>query len=116
MSRLSVKEYATLNNISVQSVYKKIKSGILEAHTINNTKYIIIEDKIDYEKKFNDLQLKYEALQKEMEVQKEIISILKEDRKLFTHLIEYKKEVKQLTTNDKKKSNKEKDKKKKKKK
>jgi len=123
MSRLSVKEYATLNNISVQSVYKKIKNGTLESHTINNTKYIIIDDVIDYEKKFIDLQLKYDNLQSKYELlknqitmQNEFIQELKESRKFLAHLIEYKKEVVQPTTKEKKKSKKNKDIKKKKKK
>ena len=113
MSRLSVKEYATLNKLSVQSVYKKIKNGTLEAHTINNTKYIIIDDVIDYEKKFNELQLKYEFLKEKLAMKEEVIQDLKTTRNLFNSLIEYKEKVKQPTTKDKKKSKKKKDKKKK---
>lgn len=103
MSRLTVKEYATIHKTSVQNVYKHIKSGSLEAHTIDNVKYIIIDDLIDYEKKFNDLQQKYEVLKKENEAQKELIELLKEDRKLFQNLIEYKKEIEQVTNEKRKK-------------
>ena len=113
MSKLTVKEYATINQVSVQSVYKHIKNGTLDVHTINNTKYIIIQDKLDYEKKFNDLQLKYDLLKERFDDQKELISILKEDRNIYRGLIEYKKEVEQLTTKKekkKKKKNKKKDK------
>ncbi|MDQ1282182.1 MAG: hypothetical protein QG630_533 [Patescibacteria group bacterium] len=106
MSRLTVKEYATIHKTSVQNVYKHIKSGTLEAHTIDNIKYIIIKDEIDYEKKFNDLQHKYEILNNEFEAQKELINILKEDRKLFSSLIEYRKEVEEVTTKKKKKKKK----------
>lgn len=103
MGRLTVKEYATIHKTSVQNVYKHIKNGSLEAHTIDNVKYIIIDDLIDYEKKFNDLQQKYEILEKEKELQKDIIEILKGDIKIFHHLIEYKKEIEQITTEKRKK-------------
>lgn len=106
MSKLTVKEYATIHKTSVQNVYKHIKSGTLEAHTIDNIKYIIIDDLIDYEKKFNDLKQKYEILEKENEAQKELIQLLKEDRKLFQNLIEYKQSVEQVTTKKKKKKKK----------
>ena len=108
MSRITVKEYATINKVSVQNVYKHIKNGTLEAHTINNTKYIIIQDKVDYEKKFNDLQLRYDSLKDKFDAQKELITILKEDRKLFSGLIEYRKEVEQVTTKEEKKKKKKK--------
>ncbi len=106
MSRLTVKEYATIHKTSVQNVYKHIKNGTIEVQTINNTKYIIIEDKINYEKKFSDLQLKYDNLKDKFESQKELIFILKEDRKLFSGLIEYRKEVEEVTTKKKKKKKK----------
>jgi len=108
MSRMTVKEYATINNVSVQSVYKHIKNGTLEAHTIDNIKYIIIQDKINYEQKFNDLQLKYDILKDKFDSQKELINILKEDRKLFSGLIEYRKEVEEVTTKKEKKKKKKK--------
>lgn len=113
MSKLTVKEYATLNKVSVQSVYKHIKNGTLEAHTINNTKYIIIKDKINYENKFNELQLKYDTLKEKYDTQKELIAILKEDRKLFSGLIEYKRKVEQVSTKKEKKKKEDKKKKKK---
>ncbi len=113
MSKLTVKEYATINKVSVQSVYKHIKSGKLESHTINNTKYIIIQDTINYEKKFNDLQLKYDFLKEKLAMKEEILEELKANRNLFKNLIEYKKEVEQSTTKKKKKEKKKKPKKKK---
>jgi len=116
MSKLTVKEYAKLHRVSVQNVYKHIKNGNIKTHIIDNIKYIIIEDKIDYEKKFNDLQLKYDILKEKIEAKEELIYILKEDRKLFSNLIEYKREVEQVTTKKKKKLKEEKKEKKKKKK
>ncbi len=116
MSKLSVKEYATINRVSVQSVYKHIKNGNINAQTIDNTKYIIIEDKIDYEKKFNDLTQKYEILKSKLDVKEELIYILKEDRKLFSGLIEYRKEVEPLNQKEEKKKKKFKEEKKRKKK
>jgi len=109
MSKLSVKQYAEIQSVTVQYVYKQIKLGNLEVQEIDNKKYIIIEDKIDYEKKFNELQLKYDLLKEKLQDKEEIILYLKEDRKLFTHLIEHKKEVEQTTTKkDKKKKKKKK--------
>jgi hypothetical protein len=108
MSRLTVKEYATINKTSVQNVYKHIKNGNINTHTIDNIKYIIIDDEIDYEKKFNELQLKYEKLKDKLENKKEVIEILKEDRKIFTKLITYqpKVEKKEKKKSKKKKKNK----------
>jgi len=108
MSKLTIKEYAILNKVSVQSVYKKIKDQKLEAQTLNNIKYIIIKDEIDYEKRFNELQVEYNYLKEKNESQKELINILKEDRKLFSNLIEYRKEVEQPLTKKEKKSKKKK--------
>ena len=108
MSRMTVKEYATINKVSVQSVYKHIKNGNIETHTIDNIKYIIIQDKINFEQKFNDLQLKYDNLIEKLKAKEELIFILKEDRKLFSGLIEYKKEVEQVTTKKEKKKKKKK--------
>ena len=78
MSKLTVKEYATINRISVQSVYKRINNGNLEVREINNTKYIIINDLIDYEKKYNELKLRYELLEEKLKLKDEIINELKE--------------------------------------
>jgi len=116
MSKLTVKEYATINKVSVQSVYKHIKNGTLEVQTINSTKYIIIQDKIDYEKKFNDLQQRYDILNDKLKAKEEIIYLLKEDRKIFSSLIEYKPIVEPLYQKKKKKFKEEKKKKKQKKK
>ena len=52
------------------------------------------------------MQQKYDILIKENELQKELINILKEDRKLFSSLIEYKQEVKEVSTKKKKKKKK----------
>ena len=87
MSKLTVKEYATINRISVQSVYKRINSGNLEAREINNTKYIIINDLIDYEKKYNELKLRYELLEEKLKLKDEIINELKENQRIFNLLL-----------------------------
>ena len=81
MSKLTVKEYATLNKVTVQSVYKKLKIGTLNYQEINNIRYIIIDDEIDYEKKFTDLQLKYDATLELWKTKNEIIDILKSENK-----------------------------------
>jgi len=110
MSKLTVKEYATINKTSVQNVYKHIKNGNITTHTIDNIKYIIIDDEIDYEKKFNDLQSKYERLKDKLENKKEIIQILKEERSFLNKFITYQPKVEKK--NKKKKKNKDKKKKK----
>ena len=116
MSKLTVKEYATLNNVSVQSVYKKIKNGRLEHIEVGGTKYIVIDDEIDYEKKFNELQLKYDALLEVLEVKNELIEQLKDKQRLFNLLLPKpdntgNKEIKDNKQKNKKKSKKKKDKK-----
>ena len=116
MSKLTVKEYAKINKISVQSVYKHIKLGNINSHTINNTKYIIIEDEIDFEKKFNDLTQKYEILNDKLKAKEEIIQILKDNNSFLDKFIGYKKEVERLDQKKKKKKKKLKEEKKKKKK
>jgi hypothetical protein len=87
MSKLTVKEYSTIHNISVQSVYKRINSGNLEIREINNIKYIIIDDLIDYEKKFNDLQVQYNSLKEILFLKDEIINELKDKQRLFNLLL-----------------------------
>ncbi len=87
MSKLTVKEYATINRISVQSVYKRINNGNLEVREINNTKYIIINDLIDYEKKYNELKLRYELLEEKLKLKDEIINELKENQRIFNLLL-----------------------------
>ena len=94
MSRMTVKEYATINKTSVQNVYKHIKNGNIETHTIDNIKYIIIDDEIDYEKKFNELQLKYEILKSKLEAKKEIIEVLKNNQSILDKFITYQPKVK----------------------
>lgn len=87
MSKLTVKEYADIQGVSVQSVYKKIKENKLECQEIKSVKYIIIKDEINYEKKFNDLQLKYDSLKDRFEVMKEMVEILKTESKRFYNLL-----------------------------
>lgn len=87
MSKLTVKEYANINRISVQSVYKRINNGNLEVREINNTKYIIINDLIDYEKKYNELKLRYELLEEKLKLKDEIINELKENQRIFNLLL-----------------------------
>ena len=109
MSRITVKEYASINKTSVQNVYKHIKNGNIVTQTIDNIKYIIIHDEIDYEKKFNDLQIKYEMLKNKLEAKEEIIYLLKEDRKLFsTLMISYQPKVDKKDKKKKKNKNKKK--------
>lgn len=87
MSKLTVKEFATINKISVQSVYKRINSGALEVREVNNIKYIIINDSIDYEKMFNELKLKYQLLEEKIKFKEEIIEELKDKQRLFNLLL-----------------------------
>jgi hypothetical protein len=121
MSRIKVKDYATLNNITVQSVYKRINKGDLEVQEIDKIKYIIIDDLIDFEKKFNELQLKYNGLIEVNELQLQLIQQFKDEKKLFGMLLEKPKnmeylEVKEIKPKKKKKKLSKKDKKKLKKK
>ena len=87
MSKLTVKEYSDIRNVSVQSVYKKIKENKLECQEIKGIKYIIIKDEINYEKKFNDLQLKYESLKDRFDILKEMVKILKLESKRYYNLL-----------------------------
>lgn len=116
MSKLTVREYAKINQVSVQYVYKQIKLGAVEVQEIDNKKYIVIEDKIDYEKKFNELQYKYELLKQELKGKEELIKTLNFTQNFMHKLIEYKSEVEEVSTKKNKKKKKDKDKKKKKKK
>lgn len=92
MSRMTVKEFATINNISVQSVYKRINSGNLECREIQGTKYIIIDDLIDYEKKFNELQQEFNSLKEILKLKDELIDELKANKLLFNMLLPLHKE------------------------
>lgn len=87
MSKLTVKEYSDIHKVSVQSVYKKIKDNKLECQEIQGIKYIIINDEINYEKKFIDLQLKFDSLKDKYEMQKEMINILKNQSSMFYNLL-----------------------------
>jgi len=106
MSRLTVKEYATINKTSVQNVYKHIKNGNIVTQIINNTKYIIIDDEINYEKKFNDLTQKYEKLKNKLEAKEEIIQVLKDNRSFLDKFITYQQNIKPKKKNKKKKKKK----------
>ena len=88
MSRIKVKDYATLNNITVQSVYKRINKGDLEVQEIDKIKYIIIDDLIDFEQKFNDLQLQYNHILEINSMQLELIQQFKDEKKLFGMLLQ----------------------------
>lgn len=87
MSKLTVKQFATINKVSVQSVYKRLKNGSLEHIEIDNTKYIVIDDEIDFEKKYNDLQLKYNHLLEVNQMQLLLIEQFKDEKKLFGMLL-----------------------------
>ena len=103
MSKLTVKEYSNIHKISVQGVYKKIKENKLECQEIKGIKYIIIHDEINYEKKFNDLQLKYDTLKYNFELQKEMINILKNQSTMFYNLLPKPKKKKDKKDKKKKK-------------
>jgi len=45
MAEITVQDYAEKLKVSVQSVYKKIKRGILETVTRDGRKYIVVDDK-----------------------------------------------------------------------
>jgi len=55
--KLTVKEYATSLNISIQSVYKKIKRGSLTTVKENNIIYVVV-DSLEVEKVVNPVQSK----------------------------------------------------------
>lgn len=112
MSKLSVREYATIQNVTVQYVYKQIKLGNLEFQEIDNKKYIIVEDKINYENKFNELQLKYDLLKEKLQAKNEIIEVLKRSQSFLDKFLEDKREFKEHSTKEKKKEKKKKKKKK----
>ena len=87
MSKLTVKEYANIRGVSVQSVYKKIKESQLECQEIKGIKYIIIQDEINYEKKFNELQLRHESLKDSFDILHEMVKILKIESKRYYNLL-----------------------------
>jgi len=53
--KLTVKEYATQLDVSIQSVYKKIKRGSLTTVKENNITYVVV-DSIEVEKVVNPVQ------------------------------------------------------------
>ncbi len=55
--KLTVKEYATQLNVSIQSVYKKIKRGSVPTVKENNITYVIV-DSLEVEKVVNPVQSK----------------------------------------------------------
>lgn len=94
MSKLSVKQYSVLNGVSVQTVYKHIRKGLLETTEVDGIKYIIIQDSIDFEKMYNDIKLKHESTLELWQTKNELIESLKlqidslnQQIKLFTLLL-----------------------------
>jgi len=87
MSKLTVKEFADIHGVSVQSVYKKMKEFKIEWREIKGTKYIIIKDEINYEEKLNQLQLKYDSLKDRYEVLKDMIKLLKKESQRYYNLL-----------------------------
>jgi len=87
MSKLTVKEYSDIKGVSVQSIYKKIKENKLECQEIKSIKYIIIKDEINYEKKFHELQLKYDSLLERFDTKKEMIRLLKRESDRYYKLL-----------------------------
>jgi len=49
-------EYATLQGISRQAVYAKIKKGTLDAKTVDGKKYIVMEEVEESQEKLQDLE------------------------------------------------------------
>jgi len=116
MSKLTVRQYAELQGVTVQYIYKQIKNGFIDVQEIDNKKYIIIDEKIDYEKKFNELEHKYELLKQELKGKEELIKSLEFNQTFLNRFIEYNKEVETISTKKDKKIKKNKNIKKKKKK
>ena len=106
MAKLTVKEYSDIKGVSVQSIYKKIKENKLECQEIKSVKYIIIQDEINYEKKFKELQLKYDSLKDRFETKKEMIKILEREANRYYFLLPKPKKEKKLKNNKKKKKKK----------
>lgn len=117
MIKLTIKQYATNNQVTTQHVYKLINSGKLEAYEQNGTKYILIDDNLQYKELATDLQQEIKILKKEIELQNKLIDSLQYQQSLFGKLLEKPKdmEVSQVAKKDtKKKKNKKKKNKKKK--
>ena len=99
MSKLTVKEYATIHSVSVQSIYKRIKSGSLAVEEINNIKYIIINDEPDYKKELYELKLERDTLKQLLEAKQETIDVLKDKQLLLIDMFN-KNQEKPIITED----------------
>ena len=87
MIKLTIKQYATNNQVTTQHVYKLINSGKLEAYEQNGTKYILIDDNLQYKELANNLQLEVNSLKREIELQNKLIDSLQFQQSLFTRLL-----------------------------
>ena len=76
MIKLTIKEYATNNQVTTQHVYKLINSGKLEAYEQNSTKYILIDDNLQYKELATNLQQEVNSLKREIELQNKLIDSL----------------------------------------
>jgi predicted DNA-binding protein YlxM (UPF0122 family) len=117
MIKLTVNEYATNNQVSRQQVYKLINSGKLDVYEQNGTKYIIIDDTEQYKQMLTECQQTVKSLQREIELQKQLIDSLQFQQSLFTRLLPHTAEtIKNMESVEVTDSLQKKDKKKKKKK
>lgn len=62
----TVKEYATERKLSTQAVYKQISNGTLKTKTVNNKRYIVIDDETAETPK-DDTSALIEMLQRELD-------------------------------------------------
>ncbi len=84
--KLTIKEFAKKENISVQAVYKKIKQGKLKTVKENGKTYVIWEkekytDKNNGQKENLKLLLENERLKAELQAEKEKIKLIGESYK-----------------------------------
>ena len=87
MIKLTVKEYATNNQLSTQRVYKLIELGKIEVFEQNGTKYILIDDNAHYKELATNLQQENNSLKREIELQNELIKSLQFNASLFSRLL-----------------------------
>jgi hypothetical protein len=87
MIKLTVKEYATNNQLSTQRVYKLIELGKIEVFEQNGTKYILLDDNAQYKELATNLQQENNSLKREIELQNELIKSLQFNANLFSRLL-----------------------------
>jgi len=87
MIKLTVKEYATNNQLSTQRVYKLIELGKIEVYEQNSTKYILVDDNAQYKELATKLQQENNSLRREIELQNELIKSLQFNASLFSRLL-----------------------------